>query len=347
MRDWLNTLSRMLPDAPVAIVTVMSAEGSTPRETGARMLVSETETIGTIGGGALEYTAIAKARALLRSRPPWTRQVMEVPLGPAVQQCCGGYVTLLVEVLTSGEAPIAEAMSRATGGLLVRPTSTGVPWRWFSDRHQITDLPLPVASQVRAMLSGRRAACTLTVTSGETSWLIEPIQPPRVALYLYGAGHVAREVVSVLDGLDFAITWIDVSRARFPDLVARSVDVAVTEDPATVARTAPPDAFHAVMTFSHALDEEITAVLLEQNTFGYLGLIGSKTKRARFLQRFRRAGICEPAIARLTCPIGLPGVPGKEPRAIAIALAAELLKVSAMQQETQSPEADRANDGSP
>ena len=87
---------------PLALVTVVAAEGSTPREAGARMLVGEQGQSGTIGGGALEYRATDQARRMLGSQRNWALQ--DFPLGPFLQQCCGGHVRLLLERLDDGSA---------------------------------------------------------------------------------------------------------------------------------------------------------------------------------------------------------------------------------------------------
>lgn len=327
MNDWLTRVADLLADGPVAVVTVLMAEGSTPREAGARMLVTHDAIEGTIGGGALEYQAIADARAMLAEGAPWLRRIIDVPLGPALQQCCGGYVRLLVEVIAQDQrAALAEIAG--TPGLLIRPAASGAGWIAVAHRKAVGRLPLPVAKAARGMLSGAECCEPVVVDVADVPWLVEPIQQPSTPLYLYGAGHVAREVVSVLAGLPFRITWVDVARSRFPERTEKAIDVVVSDDPAAAALGAPAGAVHVVMSFSHALDEAICTALLEANTFAYLGLIGSETKRARFVQRFRRAGISEAAIARLTCPIGLREVPGKMPRAIAIALAAQLVALS-------------------
>ena len=91
---------------------------------------------------------------------------------------------------------------------------------------------------------------------------------------------------------------------------------------------APPDAFYLVLTHSHDLDLRITEAILRRGDFAYLGLIGSQTKRARFVHRFEERGIAAATLARLTCPIGLPGIVGKEPEVIAVAVVAQLLQRS-------------------
>jgi xanthine dehydrogenase accessory factor len=95
-----------------------------------------------------------------------------------------------------------------------------------------------------------------------------------------------------------------------------------------VERAASGAAF-LVMTHSHALDFTLCEKILRRNDFSYLGLIGSATKRAKFVRRFKARGLADDVIARMVCPIGLPGLPGKHPGEIAVAVAAQLLMLRA------------------
>lgn len=314
-------------------VTIITVMGSAPREVGAAMIVWETGTDGTIGGGALEHRAIALAQSILTKAKPeerWPRECAEFPLGPALGQCCGGWVELLFEVLVDGLG-----MGRSPDGALVaRPLRAGAaPWI-IADRRAARGLPFAVARVVQRMLSGREPPRFELVEADGERWIVEPAAERRTPLFIFGAGHVGRQLVRVLAGLPFDITWVDVSPERFPMETVPGVASAdgspsflrvATDRPQDIAALAPDGAFHLVLTYSHALDEEITRVLLRAGTFGYLGLIGSRTKRARFVQRFRAAGITDAAIARLVCPIGAGITRRKEPAMIAVAAAAELL----------------------
>ncbi len=86
---------RLAADEPVVLVTVTSARGSTPRAEGTRMAVTQNSILGTIGGGRLEWEAIARARAMIASGE--NTDSLDMPLGPAVGQCCGGHVVLKLE----------------------------------------------------------------------------------------------------------------------------------------------------------------------------------------------------------------------------------------------------------
>jgi xanthine dehydrogenase accessory factor len=157
-----------------------------------------------------------------------------------------------------------------------------------------------------------------------------PAPPPRFTLQLYGAGHVGRAIAGLLAGIDCRVQWIDERESEFPrdvDLPPHIERVCVEPVQAEVP-LAPAGAFYLVLTHSHDLDLAITEAILKRGDFGFLGLIGSRTKRARFVRRFEQRGIPPDSLARLTCPIGLPGIEGKEPAVIAIAVVAQLLQTA-------------------
>jgi len=157
-----------------------------------------------------------------------------------------------------------------------------------------------------------------------------PVAEPRFTLQLYGAGHVGRAIVRLLGGIACRVQWIDEREDEFPRgarLPAHVEAVCVEPVHAEVA-AAPPGAFYLVLTHSHALDLAIGQEILQRGDFGFFGLIGSRTKRARFVRRFEQRGIARATIARMTCPIGLPGIDGKEPEVIALAVVAQLLQTA-------------------
>lgn len=303
-------------------VTVIATAGSTPRETGARMSVTRTVTDGTIGGGALEWRAIAHARRLLQrscSLGPWYRETLEIPLGPELQQCCGGLVELLFEV----SAPAARVQGDSAA-VLVRRLEAGHPVSAITTREHARSLPLPVAGLVSRLLSGVEPRSARVVDDGERRWFVEPTREPRTKVFLYGAGHVGREIARVVERLPFDVTWIDFAADRFPEHESAHALRMVTDRPAEVAQLSPPGSFHVITTHSHAVDEAVVEAALRHGGLGYVGLIGSRTKRARFVQRLGRAGLSTSALAQLVCPIGGRQILSKSPAMIAIAVAAEL-----------------------
>ncbi|MXU65283.1 xanthine dehydrogenase accessory protein XdhC [Oceanomicrobium pacificus] len=281
----------------VVRAVITSVAGSAPRGVGAAMIVWADGQSGTIGGGALELDVTDRARQMIREGGAWARQELSQPLGPALGQCCGGSVRVLLERFTADELPDLPA-----DGVFTRQLVSGPP-----DPQQAPDGPLP-----------HRA-------DGQFS---ESVADGAVPVWIYGAGHVGRALVHCLSDLPFAVTWVDDAKARFPALVPAHATQLVAHDPADAAALAPDTAHHLIMTYSHGMDLELCHRLLGRKTAS-VGLIGSATKRARFEKRLRDLGHDETAIARLICPIGQKNL-GKRPMAIAIGVAAELL---AMQQK--------------
>jgi len=157
----------------------------------------------------------------------------------------------------------------------------------------------------------------------------------------YGAGHVGRAIARALAPMNVRVDWIDEREDEFP---ASLVDGAAVPWPSHIraisidgvegeVANAPPGAFYLVLTHRHDLDLRIAEAILRRADFGFFGLIGSKTKRRQFIRRFEDRGIAASSVARMTCPIGLPGIDGKEPETIAAAVVAQLLMVSSTQGE--------------
>jgi xanthine dehydrogenase accessory factor len=148
----------------------------------------------------------------------------------------------------------------------------------------------------------------------------------KLTLQLYGAGHVGRAIVKLLCDLPCHVQWIDERESEFPalELPLHIQRVCVEPVEAEVAQ-APPGAHYLVLTHSHDVDLAISHAICKRADFSYFGLIGSATKRARFEARLRERGVAQHVLRRITCPIGLPGVSGKEPAVIAVAVVAQLL----------------------
>ena len=159
-----------------------------------------------------------------------------------------------------------------------------------------------------------------------------PDPAPLFHLQLYGAGHVGQAIARLLATLDVSVDWIDEREEMFPQNMVgatpwpahiRPVSVDAVEGEVAIA---PPGAFYLVLTHNHDLDLRITDAILRRGDFAYLGLIGSETKKARFIHRFEERGIAPATIERMTCPIGIEGISGKEPEIIAMAVVAQLLQ---------------------
>ena len=246
------------------LVTVAGAEGSVPREPGAWMAVFADAVVGTIGGGRLEFDAIAAARERLAGATGDSMQ--RYALGPSLGQCCGGVVHLRFERVGAADAPA----------------------------------------------------------------LRERLAPPRAPVALFGGGHVGRAIVDVLIPLPFSVQWIDSRDEVFPAGLPVQVQCEHSDPVQAAVADVAPGARVLIMSFSHAEDLDILAACLkrqrERADLPYIGLIGSKTKWATFRHRLEARGFTEGELAHVTCPIGVPGIAGKQPEVIAVAVAAQLLQ---------------------
>ena len=246
---------------PGVLVTVTDLRGHAPRDPGAKMVVDAARTRGSVGGGNLEETAIARARTMLESGATAPEQ-LTIGLSDRARtdhgrQCCGGEVTLLLE-------------------------------------------PLPVV--------------------------------PSVAIF--GIGHVGLELARILAGHDLDLHLVDSRREQLAD--ARLAPV-TTGEARVVAHHSPvpelalgavPAGTHVlVMTHDHAEDFALCDAALRCAHLGTVGLIGSAAKWSRFRTGLAVEGHAATTVERIRCPIGLPGPAGKEPAAIAVSVAAELLQL--------------------
>ena len=260
--SWLTAVQRLRAEREAGVlVTVTDVRGHAPRDAGAKMVVAEARAWGSVGGGNLEETAVARARAMLVAGAAEPER-LEVGLSDKARtdhgrQCCGGEVTLLLE-------------------------------------------PLPVV--------------------------------PSVAVF--GVGHVGLELARVLSGHDLDLHLVD-SRAgqltddRLAPVLAGEARVEVHRAPVPeLALGAVPRGTHVlVMTHDHAEDFALCDAALRCTHLASIGLIGSDAKWSRFRTGLTVEGHDESTIARIRCPIGLPGLggSGKEPATIAVSVAAELL----------------------
>ena len=262
--NWIEqALCRLTTDAAV-LVSVLSTQGSVPRAAGTRMLVFAQGEQGTVGGGHLEFQALAHARSLLQGKT--TQTELRHVLGPSLGQCCGGVVALGFQRVTADDLP-----------------------------------------QMRELL-----------------------KPSLTPLALFGGGHVGKALVKTLAPLPFGVLWVDSRDEIFPDDVPAEVLCEHSNPVQAAVADLLPGSRVLIMSFSHAEDLDIVVACLkrlrEKDDLPFVGLIGSQTKWATFRHRLEERGFTAPEIARITCPIGVPGIGGKEPEVIAVAVAAQLLQ---------------------
>jgi len=262
---FLHLLLEKLGFGPACLVSVARTEGSVPRERGAWMAVFADALVGTIGGGHVEFQAIAEARHRLAGGDagPLLRRYA---LGPSLGQCCGGVMHLQFEPITRADGPRLQ----------------------------------------------------------------QRLAPRRTPVALFGGGHVGHALAQVLAPLPLALTWIDSRDGIFPAVVPQGV---VCEHSEPVHDAVPGLAAGSrvlIMSFSHAEDLDVVAACLRrqraQGDLPFIGLIGSRTKWAAFRHRLQERGFTAEELAQVTCPIGVPGIAGKQPEVIAVAVAAQLLQ---------------------
>jgi xanthine dehydrogenase accessory factor len=329
MRAFRRLIDAIEAEGSAALVTLARVEGSSPREAGVRMVVRPSGGFhGTIGGGTLEFAALeAASEALRRGRGPARRR--SLALGPELGQCCGGRVEWRVETFDKNDLEDLSALAIAEGG-----ASATLSARLGPDGR---------VQRILRPSAGERRLARLA----EENWT-EPLGVLARAVYLFGAGHVGRALALALAPLPFAVRWIDPRRDAFPTHTPANVTLIHAPEPAGELASAPDSALVLVITHSHALDLEIVAEALRVERFGYVGLIGSATKRARFLSQMRAAGLTEVQLARLVCPIGIPGLESKDPAVIAASTAVQLLIVSEKlaSEEENAPGPRRRNESS-
>jgi xanthine dehydrogenase accessory factor len=308
------TIERFITEQGAAVlVTLVEARGSTPREVGARLVVRPDGSFsGTIGGGTLEWMALAEAQLLLPRAATRSVRRLDQALGPDLGQCCGGRVTLTLERFGRADEEWVATLAAAerAGCIVTIGTQEGA---------RVVRRPLAaeaIAEPPRALYSKL-----------EDGRIVERFGSDATPLYLFGAGHIGRSLILALAPLPFAVTWIDPRPSAFPSHVPENVACIATLEAVRMLDSAPAETFVGVMTHSHALDLDIVAAALKADRFAYVGLIGSATKRARFESTMRQIGISDAAMGELICPIGLTAIRDKAPAAIAASIAAQLLMV--------------------
>ena len=346
LRSWVHALMRALQRDPIVVrIVLATVRGSAPREPGVGMLVASSGIEGTIGGGQLEWEALIAARALLEDGAVPAR-LERIVLGADRGQCCGGVVEVWMERYTRADLALLEAASLAAArGAAVLLSTMG---RATVERRIVCQTGVDMdASQ---LLQEPRAQAVPRVrrnTHGAAT-LLERLDDALPPLWLYGAGHVGQALARILMDLPVQLTWIDSRTGHFPAQIPSAVRVLCGSDPVQSVAAAPTGTRFLVMTHSHSLDYALCRAILARGDFAWAGLIGSKSKAARFRSRLARDGLGREAIARLICPIGIGGIASKWPAAIAVGVAAQVLRdLSVQGDEANINDGDHAPTVSP
>ncbi len=327
MTEWITTLDELATAGqPSVLLTVGKVRGSAPRETGAKMIVTASESIGTIGGGQLEYQCVQIACEQLRSEAPPDKPVRtrRFALGAGCGQCCGGVVDVMFEYLPESRADWLEDLSRLhfeRRPAIVATSTGGGPRKWVLTAGTVDRCyPEEIVAAADEILKDGGAARMVG------DYLVENISPHNFHIAVFGAGHVGAAVVDVLSRLDCGIRWVDSRRSIFPQALPANVTAVEAAEPAREVAAMPEGSYYLIMTHSHSADFDICDQVLRREDVAYCGLIGSTSKRRRFERLMKKQGMAQNHILNLVCPIGVRGIDGKKPVEIAVAVAAEVLQ---------------------
>lgn len=341
-RDHINVLSA---SGPVMLVSVAAIKGSTPREVGAFMLIACDRVAGTIGGGNLEHQVILRVREGLAgggtSVP--TSGIVRFPLGPGLGQCCGGSVEIGFHLLD--EAQKAD-LCAALADVADQPVSQSGRWLMMAVSEDVAGWQIAGTDSAEAAMlaagfgTGRGGIVSLNGSERLCLRLDQALTP----LWIFGAGHVGKAVIQAMAPLPFDIHLVDAREDYLAGIEDENIDICQSDRPELEVADIPSGAHVLILTHNHAMDFDICRAALMRDDLGFVGMIGSQTKRARFIRRLSDRGAGAAEISRLTCPIGIEGITGKQPVVIAASVAAQLLSVREAQM-AQNQTTKTASDG--
>jgi xanthine dehydrogenase accessory factor len=295
----------------VALVEVAQAKGSTPREEGAWMLVAPDAILGTIGGGQLEYMAIDEARKVLGEARSFAKQrKTAAPHREAVLDSGGA----------RGANSAAASTNPTPNRIADRPSARGAG--------SVRTLDIPLGPEIGQCCGGRVEIAVRAVDRALRDELVAVARAEddrRPHVYVFGGGHVGHALAAAFALLPLQVIVVE-TRADALVGMPEGVVPRLTAVPEEVVRDAPAGAAFVVLTHDHALDFLIVAEALRREDAAYVGMIGSKTKKATFRSwYFKTAGGSEESFRRLVSPIGGDAVKDKRPAVIAALAAAEII----------------------
>jgi len=341
MREIVSeVLGELQAGRPFALVRLVADRGSTPREAGAEMLVRADGSIaGTIGGGLLEATMMARANELVAARRSELTgmRLRGVDLDSPDEMVCGGDADVLIAYVAPGHAELtqvctalgaaAAAKRRAWMFTLVRPGGDGVDYCLLGDDDAIVGTQTCEAADLRRAIGKIAVHGTTTLPDGRDV-LVEALEPPATAI-ICGAGHVGCALAPVVARAGWRVVVLDdrdefANPARFPGaevVLLRSFDDALSR----VA--VDEDSYVVIVTRGHTHDMTVLEQAL-RTPARYVGLMASRTKRKRIADGLRAAGFDDETLGRVRSPIGL-AIGAETPAELAVSIVAEMIKVRA------------------
>ncbi len=342
MSHWIRELHALTEkNEPCVLISVSSTRGSAPREAGAKMIVTARQSIGTIGGGQLEYQCIRLACGWLQSGLQGRARLEKFPLGASCGQCCGGMAEVYFEEITAAQWPwvsclfahyaddIGTVMVSFRGPqhqpdkLIVTEKEFFAFGRWQTP----SDVFLATARRVLQFQMGAKQVSAAIDNAGPFPVIVETVAGTDSRVFIFGAGHVGAACARALGAIDVRTCLVDSRTELLAGSWPENVQIVQTVDLARIAVAVPTGSICLVMTHDHQLDFDICVELLKRRDIRYCGLIGSATKRRRFEKRLRALDFSEQAVGRLTCPIGIKSISSKKPADIAISVAAQILEM--------------------
>ena len=337
-RDHIRLLSA---PGPVMLVSVAAIRGSTPREVGAFMLITPDAISGTIGGGNLEHQVTRRVRDGFAEGGDTATlaEIVRFPLGPGLGQCCGGSVEV-------GFHRLDDVAKETLRNVLqeIESAPVGADGHWVTVPADCSDITRVSGTHARMLSETLGAVRGGIVTLNGAETLCLRLDDVLTSIWIFGAGHVGKAVVQALAPLPFDIHLIDSREAFLVGVEGENVQVCQSDKPEAEVEDIPAGAHVLILTHNHALDFDICRAALVRGDLGFVGMIGSQTKRARFIRRLSDRGVSPAEIGRLTTPIGIQGISGKQPAVIAASVAAQVLSVREAQMvNKQTPKS--ASDG--
>lgn len=319
MKDMTRSIIRRIERGEhVVLCTILASSGSAPRGAGARMAVfADGTTMGTVGGGEVEFLATQEALEVIRTGNTTLRSFDLAPAQVAsIGMVCGGKVTIYYQLMTETELPVLADMENA---LHTDENS----WIYLQIREGRVE-SFRVISGEEAMADPEHYCSKAVLVQGEPLEYYEPLMRAG-RVFIFGGGHVGQALVPVLASVDFRVTVYDkrkelATAEHFP--MAENVILGEYEHIFDKITLKPSD-YVVIMTPGHESDYALLEQVLRCETT-YVGCIGSRHKIARTQALLRQAGISEERIKSVHSPIGLP-IGAQTPAEIAVCIAAEMI----------------------
>jgi xanthine dehydrogenase accessory factor len=330
MRFILDTLIEVLARGEsVVLGTIVRSSGSTPRTSGARMLMQSDGTLtGTIGGGAIEAACQKKAQEIfdLSSSHAEVNFSMSASTLAEGGMVCGGTVSVLLQMVDPGLLDtMRQIRSDFQNGeipivLTVLPSSLTPPRLVYVDKDGNNDISPDLKQQIFKKI--RRAP--FLIKSGEHEMFVEALVSPGV-VYLMGAGHVALATAHLASFAGFDVVVMDdraeyANKDRFPE--AQKVLVLDSFD--DCLQDLSSNDYIVIVTRGHIHDRDVLAQALRTKA-GYIGMIGSRKKRNVIYDSLREDGFSDLDLKRVHSPIGI-SIGADTPNEIALSIVSELVK---------------------